>query len=103
MGSKFLTPKQIAQTYVINDIINHELILSALSEVEVYALEQEVLLTAFDIIHRVCEIAIRDPLFDVFELSSSNILRTLRNEYQTEINTLSSMLNRKFATLGQNT
>lgn len=93
-----LTPKQIAQTYVLDDIIIHELILSAINEVESYAIANRLIMTVYDITHRTMLTVCSDALFNFFKLDSHMILRTLHNEYQQELSTLSQDLERRFNT-----
>lgn len=90
--SKFLTPKQIAQTYIVNDIIIHELILDALNEVETCSKIHSIFPTVYDVISRVCNLASQDQMFTVFELDTNDILRTVKNEYMEEITNLVKML-----------
>jgi hypothetical protein len=94
--SKFLTPKQIAQTYVVNDIIVHELILDALNEVETCSKINNISPTIYDVISRVCNLASQDQMFTVFELDTNDILRTVKNEYMEEIANLVKMLATNF-------
>lgn len=92
--TKFLTPKQIAQTYIINDIIIHELILSSLSEIEKCAKTNKLAPTTYEIINRICVLASQDSLFNEFELSTTDILRIVKNEYQQEVAQLAEMLSK---------
>lgn len=92
----FLTPKQIAQAYVLNDIIVHELILEAFNEIEHEARANQLVLTEFDIISQICNLARQNSLYDFFGIENTDILRTVKAEYQTELVNLSNCLYKNF-------
>lgn len=83
-----ITPKQIAQTYVLNDIVAHELILAAIDEIEKKKKLTNKQYSKFDIVNKLCSIVSQDDLFVIFELSKSDILEILKNEYSDEIDDL---------------
>lgn len=80
-----LTPKQIAQTYIINEIIMHELILEAINEVESYIGETGNYYSKSDIINKLCILVERDILAKEFNIARSEVLWALKSEYIDEI------------------
>jgi len=86
-----LTPKQIAQTYVLNDIIVHEMILEALNQVEHLMMATDRALTKYDVIHKVASLVAKDELFDFFEIQANEVMKALKEEYNDEI---ADLLNR---------
>ena len=90
-----LTPKQIAQSYVLNDIIIHELILAALSQIEVDNYQLQSLISKYDIIYRICTLVNRDELCAFFEITNNEILDIINTEYQNEIDNLTNQINNR--------
>ncbi len=80
-----LTTKQIAQTYIINDIIMHELILEAINSIEELLAQSDKNYSQSDIINRICVLISRDPLSSLFDIRKEDILWTLKTEYVNEI------------------
>lgn len=80
-----LTAKQIAQTYVINDIIMHELILEAINEVESSINDSGNVYSKSDIVNRICVLVGKDKLSKDFDISRADVLWTLKAEYIDEI------------------
>ncbi len=84
-----LTAKQIAQTFVINDIIMHELILEAINQIEESLAQSSNTYSQSDIINRICVLVSRDELSSQFDIKREDILWALKTEYVDEILSLS--------------
>jgi hypothetical protein len=88
----FLTTKQIAQAYVLNDIVVHELILEAFNEIEVVATQLQLFMTEYDIINQICHLSRQNDLYVFFGIDNTDILRTIKAEYQLELINLAKQL-----------
>ena len=85
-----LTAKQIAQTYVLNDIIVHELIIEAIAEVEDHLNHSSHRFSKSDIISRICTLVLRDQVSKIFDISPNEVLKTIKEEYEIELEELVS-------------
>jgi hypothetical protein len=80
-----ITAKQIAQTFVINDIIMHELILEAINDIEESIHESGNTYSKSDITNRICVLVSRDELSSQFDIKREDILWAIKTEYVDEI------------------
>jgi hypothetical protein len=94
-SDNMLTPKQIAQYYILNDIVVHELILAALDKVESFIERQcdnKKQLTKYDLVHRIITECLNDPLFETFGLRGQEIMKAIKTEYAVELDWLLSKM-----------
>jgi len=83
-----MTAKEIAQTFIVNDIIMHELILEAINSIEEALLQTNNSYTRAEIINRICVLVSRDELASIFDIKRGDVLCALRLEYFDEITSL---------------
>lgn len=82
---QLMTAKEIAQTFVVNDIIMHELILEAINSIEETLSQTDKSYSQADIINRICVLVSRDELSSQFDIKREDILWALKTEYIDEI------------------
>ena len=79
-----LTTKQIAKTYYLDEIIVHELILDALDQLK----DQTEGMSKYDAVYKICELTINNKMFQIFNIDKYHVLKTVQDEYNSEIETL---------------
>jgi DNA-directed RNA polymerase subunit E'/Rpb7 len=92
-----ITPKEIAQSFVLNDIIVHEIILEAIQKTDNFIDRTSVKqLTNGDLIRIILNYANKEEeLKKLFNISDSELLCTIKNEYKNEIQLLIEKFNQK--------
>ena len=82
---QLMTAKEVAQTFVVNDIIMHELILEAINSIEETLSQTDKTYSQAEIINRICVLVSRDELSSQFDIKREDILWVLKTEYIDEI------------------
>ncbi len=82
---QLMTAKEVAQTFVVNDIIMHELILEAINSIEETLSQTDKIYSQAEIINRICVLVSRDELASQFDIKREDILWVLKTEYTDEI------------------
>jgi len=88
-----ITPKSAAQSLYLDDIVIHEIILEAFSQLESELSVHKVLWGRNDISYRICNMAMNHELFRFFGLDKRTILDTLNSEYSAEIDHIQYICN----------
>lgn len=88
-----LTPKEIAQTYFLDEIVIHEVILEAYKELERHVKQHKKPWTKSEIVYKLCNIAVDNNMVDIFSISKHNILQIVKTDYQPEVEELYLMCN----------
>lgn len=83
--SERLTEKQIAQTYYLDDIVIHEIILDALQQLIRQVSKNPVAWSKTDLIYKLVNLALDNHLVDIFNLESNEIIKTVHEEYSKEL------------------
>ena len=92
-----ITAKEVAQTFVLNDIIIHEFILDAISKTDNFVEKTKLTnLSKGDLVRIVMNYAAKEQEMKLmFHISDSEILHTIKNDYKNEIEMLYEKLNQK--------
>lgn len=88
-----LTPKEIAQTYFLDEIVIHEVILEAYNELERHVKQHKKQWTKSEIVYKLCNIAVDNDMVDIFSINKHDILQIVKTDYQPEVEELYLMSN----------
>lgn len=83
-----ITAKQVAQTFYLDEIVAHEIILEAYSNLEKELKQYPVRWEKSDIVYKLCNTAMEHNLCNIFKLQKTNILNLINTHYTAEITQL---------------
>jgi hypothetical protein len=93
MTTDKLSPKQVAQTYFLDEIVLHEVILEAYNELERQVKQHKVPWTRSDIVFKLCNLAVDHEMVPIFSIQKHEILQTVQADYKPEVDELYLMCN----------
>lgn len=80
-----LTAKQVAQTFYLDDIVMHDVILEAYAELEKQLTQYSIPWNRADIIFKLGNLSMDHSLTGVFNLKKQKIMETIKESYNAEI------------------
>lgn len=89
------TAKQVAQTFYLDDIVTHDLILDSYNTLEKELKERNISWEKTDIIYRIVQMVLSHPYTEVFNIQKHNVLKLIYDDYSSEIENLYTINQKK--------
>lgn len=83
-----LTEKQIAQTYYLDDIILHEVILESLQQLDKQVSKHPVSWTKSDLVYKLVNLSMENEFMDLFHIEPNELIKAVHSDYNKELDEL---------------